>query len=66
MSRAEALEKARVLASDRAVRAGASASTIAVVEEEDIPLSYLPGNSLRVRVRVVGEIDGSQVRRGRR
>jgi len=26
------------------------------VEEEDIPLSYLPGNSLRVRVRMVGEI----------
>jgi len=26
------------------------------VEVEDLPLAYLPGNSLRVRVRVVGEI----------
>jgi len=56
MSRGEALEKARVLASERAVKGGASLKTIAVVEEEDIPLSYLPGNSLRVRVRVVGDV----------
>jgi len=27
-----------------------------LVEIEDLPLAYLPGNSLRVRVRVVGEI----------
>jgi hypothetical protein len=26
------------------------------VEVEDLPLAYLPGNSLRVRVRVVGDI----------
>jgi hypothetical protein len=32
------------------------ASTLGVVEVEDLPLSYLPGNSLRVRVRVVGNI----------
>jgi hypothetical protein len=27
-----------------------------VVEVEDLPLAYLPGYSLRTRVRVVGEI----------
>jgi hypothetical protein len=27
-----------------------------LVEVEDLPLAYLPGNSLRVRVRVVGDI----------
>ena len=26
------------------------------VEVEDLPIAYLPGNSLRVRVRVVGDI----------
>jgi N-methylhydantoinase A/oxoprolinase/acetone carboxylase beta subunit len=56
MTREGALDRARTLASQRAVEAGASASTLSVVEEEDIPLSYLPGNSLRVRVRMVGEI----------
>ena len=36
--------------------AGADPATLALVEVEDLPLAYLPGNSLRVRVRVVGEI----------
>jgi hypothetical protein len=31
-------------------------ATLTVVEVEDLPLSYMPGNSLRTRVRVVGEI----------
>jgi len=26
------------------------------VEAEDMPLSYLPGNALRVRVRMVGDV----------
>jgi N-methylhydantoinase A/oxoprolinase/acetone carboxylase beta subunit len=56
MTREDALGWARALATQRAVHSGAMASTINVVEEEDIPLSYLPGNSLRVRVRVVGDI----------
>jgi len=38
------------------VAAGADRVTINVVEVEDLPLAYLPGNSLRTRVRVVGEI----------
>jgi N-methylhydantoinase A/oxoprolinase/acetone carboxylase beta subunit len=58
MTRDQALDRARAVASERAVQAGASASSIAIVEEEDIPLSYLPGNSLRVRARVVGDIAG--------
>jgi hypothetical protein len=57
MSRPDALERARALAAQRAIDAGAIAGTIGVVEEEDIPLSYLPGNSRRVRVRVVGDTD---------
>ncbi len=56
LTREEALERARNLASERAVRAGATQASLAVVEQEDIPLSYLPGNSLRVRVRMVGDI----------
>jgi hypothetical protein len=39
-----------------AVEAGADPATLTVVEVEDLPLSYMPGNSLRTRVRVVGEI----------
>ncbi|HWO03231.1 MAG TPA: hydantoinase/oxoprolinase family protein [Methylomirabilota bacterium] len=42
----------------QAVAAGADRATINVVEVEDLPLAYLPGNSLRTRVRVVGDIAG--------
>lgn len=56
MKREEALERAHHIASERAVRAGAVPASLTVVDQEDIPLSYLPFNSLRVRVRVVGDI----------
>jgi N-methylhydantoinase A/oxoprolinase/acetone carboxylase beta subunit len=56
LSRDEAIADARRLAEDKAVRAGADRASLGVVEVEDLPIAYLPGNSLRVRVRVVGEI----------
>jgi len=31
------------------------------VEVEDIPIAYLPGNSLRTRVRVIGDIAGGGI-----
>jgi N-methylhydantoinase A/oxoprolinase/acetone carboxylase beta subunit len=56
LPREEAIARARRAAEDKAVAAGADRATITVVEVEDLPLAYLPGNSLRTRVRVVGEI----------
>jgi N-methylhydantoinase A/oxoprolinase/acetone carboxylase beta subunit len=56
LSRDDAIARARQLAEDKVVEAGADCTTLNVVEVEDLLLSYLPGNSLRTRVRVVGEI----------
>jgi len=56
LPRDEAIGRARRLAEEQAVIAGAEPATLTLVEVEDLPLAYLPGNSLRVRVRVVGEI----------
>jgi N-methylhydantoinase A/oxoprolinase/acetone carboxylase beta subunit len=56
LTREQALGEARRVAERRAVEAGADAATLAMVEAEDLPLAYLPGNSLRARVRVVGDI----------
>ena len=56
LPREAAMARARELAEARAVRAGATAATLKLVEMEDIPLAYLPGNSLRVRARVVGDV----------
>ena len=58
LPRDEAIARARRAAEDKAVAAGADRATINVVEVEDLPLAYLPGNSLRTRVRVVGDIAG--------
>ena len=64
MTREAALAEARRLAEARAVQAGADPASLEVVEVEDIPLAYLPGNSLRTRVRVVGTIAGAEPRAG--
>ena len=59
LSRTEAIEQATRLATLWAVEAGAAEDTLTTIETEDMPLSYLPGNSLRVRVRRVGDVTGS-------
>jgi len=58
VGRTRALEEAIRLARARAVDAGASEETLSVVDAEDIPLAYLPGDALRIRVRVVGDAVG--------
>ena len=59
LPRAEALSAAQGIANDRAVAAGADRMTLKTIESEDMPLAYLPGNSVRVRVRVVGDVAAS-------
>jgi N-methylhydantoinase A/oxoprolinase/acetone carboxylase beta subunit len=56
LSRDDAIAEAQRLAEAKAVAAGADRGTLETVEVEDLPLAYLPGISLRVRVRVVGDI----------
>jgi N-methylhydantoinase A/oxoprolinase/acetone carboxylase beta subunit len=56
MTRGDAIAAAQGIANDRAVAAGADRKTLSTIESEDMPLAYLPGNSVRVRVRVVGDV----------
>jgi hypothetical protein len=56
LTRVEAIAAAQGIANDRAVAAGAERKTLSTIESEDMPLAYLPGNSVRVRVRVVGDV----------
>ena len=53
IGRDEALADAKASATEAAVAAGAPAS-IEIVDVEDVPLAYLPGNATRVRVKAVG------------
>lgn len=43
-------------ACSRAVEAGAVPESVSVVEIDEVPISYLPGNALRVRVKAVGDL----------
>jgi N-methylhydantoinase A/oxoprolinase/acetone carboxylase beta subunit len=54
--RQQALDTARDIAEKRAVEAGADFSTLDVLDIEDVPMAYIPGNPLRVRLRVVGNL----------
>jgi N-methylhydantoinase A/oxoprolinase/acetone carboxylase beta subunit len=56
MTREAAIAAAEAQAIERAVTAGADRATLQTVDVEDIPIAYLPGNALRVRVRVAGEM----------
>jgi N-methylhydantoinase A/oxoprolinase/acetone carboxylase beta subunit len=55
-SRDEALAQAKALAIEHAMTAGAHPDTVQVVDVEEIPLTYLPSNALRIRVKAVGDL----------
>jgi N-methylhydantoinase A/oxoprolinase/acetone carboxylase beta subunit len=54
MTREAAIAAATAQAIERAIAAGAERDSLETVDVEDMPLAYLPGNALRVRVRVAG------------
>jgi N-methylhydantoinase A/oxoprolinase/acetone carboxylase beta subunit len=56
MSRDQALEEAKSEAVNKAVAAGADRSTVQIVDVEEIPLAYLPGNATRIAVKAVGDL----------
>ena len=58
LSREDALEQAKQEAIGRAVSAGASQSSIEIVDVEEVPLAYLPGNATRIMVKAVGDLEG--------
>jgi hypothetical protein len=62
LTRDAAIAAAQEIATSRAVEAGADPKTISLVDAEDIPIAYLPGDARRVRARVVGTISTPRVR----
>ncbi|WP_071675912.1 hydantoinase/oxoprolinase N-terminal domain-containing protein [Nioella nitratireducens] len=57
-SREDCLAQADSEARATAINAGAVAETLDVIEREDVPLAYLPGNATRIHVKVVGDMEG--------
>ena len=55
-TRESALADAEAEARAKAIAAGAREETLEVIEREDTPLAYLPGNATRIHVKVIGEM----------
>ncbi len=56
MTRDEAMAEARTLTAQRAVEAGADPATVEITDVDEIPLTYLPSNAIRIRVKAVGDL----------
>ena len=56
--RDQALEQAKAEAIDMAVQAGAIRETVEIIEVEDVPLAYYPGNTNRVKIKAAGDLRG--------
>ncbi|TCO55121.1 hydantoinase/oxoprolinase N-terminal domain-containing protein [Actinocrispum wychmicini] len=50
------VDEAKQEAVDRAVAAGASPASVSIVDFDEVPIPYLPGNATRIRVKAVGEL----------
>lgn len=55
-ARESTLDEARQEAIDRARAAGAAADSVHIVELDEVPIPYLPGNATRIRVKAVGDL----------
>jgi N-methylhydantoinase A/oxoprolinase/acetone carboxylase beta subunit len=50
------LDDAKQEAVERAVAAGATPGSVHIVDVDEVPLAYLPGNATRIRVKAVGDL----------
>lgn len=55
-NREQVMEDAREEARNNAIKAGAIPESVEVIEVEQVPISYLPGNPSRLRVKAVGNL----------
>ena len=54
--REDAVAAAKAEAAAKAREAGAEPASIRIVELDEIPLSYMPGNVTRLRAKAVGDL----------
>ena len=56
LPRDQALAQAKAEAVELAVAAGAVRDTVEIIEAEDVPLAYYPGNTNRVKIKAAGDL----------
>src|SRR5262249_37746995 len=55
-TREEVLAAAKGEAADKAIAEGARPDSVQIVEVDEVPIAYLPGNAVRVRIKAVGDL----------
>src|SRR5262249_14705887 len=55
-TRQEVLAPAKGEAAGKAIAAGARPDSVQIVEVDEVPIAYLPGNAVRVRIKAVGDL----------
>ena len=55
--REESLAAVRSEAIDKAIAAGASPRSVQIIDFDEVPIPYLPGNATRIRVKAVGDLE---------
>lgn len=56
LTREAAVDEAKREACQRAIDAGAEPASVEIVDVEQVPLAYLPGSAIRIRVKAVGDL----------
>ena len=56
LPREQSLEAAKSEAIQLAVEAGAARETVEIIEIEDVPMAYYPGNTNRVKIKAAGDL----------
>lgn len=56
-ARDDAMDDAKRKATQKAIDAGADEDTVEIIDIEEVPLSYLPGNAVRIKVKAAGDLD---------
>lgn len=56
--REAALETAKAEARERAIEAGADPDSLEILDLEELPLAYMPGGAVRIRVKMAGNLAG--------
>lgn len=56
-TREQTIAEVRQEAVEKAVAAGAKPSTVSIIDFDEVPIPYLPGNATRIRTKAVGDLD---------
>ncbi len=56
LGREKTLELAKNMALEEALNAGANPDTLKIVQMEDVPLAYLPGNATKITIKAAGDL----------